>query len=103
MAKQLGKLSPPEWAQAQPYPMIIVNSARQRERGSEEGVIMNSEAEAARIPREMEEERTHNGAPWNCLNLKGHWVHLAGNKKTSSVCNISISCLYKADKALLRK
>lgn len=97
MAKQLGKLSPPEWAQlqpaSQPYPMIIVNSARQRQRRREreEGVIMNSEAE--RIPREMEEERTHNGAPWTCLNLKGHWVHLAGNKKTSSVRNISISCL----------
>lgn len=69
MAKQLGKLSPPEWAQAQPasqpYPMIIVNSARQRERGSEEGVIMNSEAEAERIPREMEEERTQ----WSTLEL----------------------------------
>lgn len=64
---------------------------------------MNSEAEAERIPREMEEERTHYEAPWNCLKLKGHWVHLAGNKKTSSVCNISISCLYKADKALLCK
>lgn len=64
---------------------------------------MNNEAEAERIPREMAEERTHNGLPGTASSWKDIGVHLAGNKKTSSVpCPLclqyflmaySISCL----------
>lgn len=34
-----------------------------REKEGEDGVIMNNEAEAERISREMAEERTQNGLP----------------------------------------